>query len=140
MMRTKAWVALAMCIGLFVGAHLCANIPALAQLARYSTMTKIRCDTLRVTGAIISAGTDSVAGACTIDGALTVGGALGVTGTITGDVTGDVTGNLKGDAANSVAAVGNLPAAASHTGEFYRNTTGDSLWYADNDSWVLMVP
>lgn len=35
---------------------------------------------------------------------------------------------------------GNLPTAADHTGEFYRNATGDTLWYADNDSWVQLAP
>ncbi len=67
-----------------------------------------------------------------------------VTGNVTGNVTGDVTGNLTGDVTGAVfqtaALKGNLPTAGDNTGEFFKNTTGDSGWVADNDSWVQLWP
>ena len=67
-----------------------------------------------------------------------------VTGNVTGNLTGDVTGNLTGDVTGAVfqtaALKGNLPTAGDNTGEFFKNTTGDTGWVADNDSWVQLWP
>ena len=71
----------------------------------------------------------------------TFAGAL--TGAVTGNVTGNVAGNVTGNTATlfqSVAYKGNLPAAASNTGEFFKNTVGDSGFVADNNSWVQLWP
>ena len=90
--------------------------------------------------AITLTGVFSQTGAATFSSTVAVTGAITATGGVTGDVTGDVTGNLLGDAANSVAYKGNLPTASAHTGEFYRNTTGDSLFYATDSAWITIVP
>ena len=70
--------------------------------------------------------------------ATTFTGAL--TGAVTGNVTGDVTGKVIGVVFQTAATQGALPAAASSTGQCFMNTTGDSGWVADNDSWVKLWP
>jgi hypothetical protein len=64
-------------------------------------------------------------------------------GNLTGDVTGNLTGNVSGNTSTLFQAVtyqGNLPTAGDNTGEFFKNTVGDSGWVADNDSWVQLWP
>ena len=64
-------------------------------------------------------------------------------GNLTGNVTGDLTGNVSGNTSTlfqAVAYKGNLPTAGDNTGEFFKNTVGDSGWVADNDSWVQLWP
>ena len=64
-------------------------------------------------------------------------------GNLTGNVTGDLTGNVSGNTSTlfqAVAEQGNLPTAGDNTGEFFKNTTGDTGWVADNDSWVQLWP
>ena len=69
------------------------------------------------------------------------------TGTITGTTitattgfVGDLTGDVTGVVFQTVATQGALPAAADNTGECFMNTTGDSGWVADNDSYVQLWP
>ena len=61
----------------------------------------------------------------------------------TNDVGGaTLTGALVGPACQSVTYQGNLPTNSSgeHIGELFRNTVGDSLWYGDDNAWILLVP
>ena len=60
--------------------------------------------------------------------------------TFTGALTGNVTGNVTGAVFQTAALKGNLPTASENTGEFFKNTTGDTGWVADNDSWVQLWP
>lgn len=79
-----------------------------------------------------------------VDGSADVAGALVVGGTISCSGNALVTGNLEvsgySEVVESVTYEGNLPTASDHTGQLYRNTVGDSLWYADDDSWNQLVP
>ena len=59
------------------------------------------------------------------------------------DFSGNLTGNVSGNTSTlfqAVAYKGNLPTAGDNTGEFFKNTVGDSGWVADNDSWVQLWP
>ena len=94
-------------------------------------------DAITLTGVTTVTGATTITGATDITGTLAVSGATTFSSTISAT---ELTGDLKGEAANTVVYKGNLPAAADHTGEFYRNTVGDSLWYADDDSWEQLVP
>jgi hypothetical protein len=92
------------------------------------------------TGVATFSSTVGVTGVLTATGGLTGDVTGAVTGNVTGNLTGNVTGNLLGDAANSVAYKGNLPTVGDHTGELYRNTVGDSLFYATAAAWIVLVP
>ncbi len=100
-----------------------------------------------LTGALVCSSTVEVQGATSYADSVYFGddvvattftGAL--TGAVTGNVTGDVTGKVIGVVFQTAATQGALPAAASNTGELFMNTTGDSGWVADNDSWVQLWP
>jgi hypothetical protein len=104
-------------------------------------------DNITLTGVFAQTGVATFSSTVGVTGVLTATG--GVTGALTGNVTGNVTGNLTGNVTGNTASLfqavtykGNLPTTSSgeETGEFFKNTTGDSGWVADDNSWVQLWP